>query len=1090
MTIFFYNMAPDSKSSECLKITFEDCQKALLQHRLACKIQNISDPAYIFALILENMDEEVADWIITKEITSENFAQKKFEEQILQESKRRRLLKILKEKQRKNENIVDYVKRFIPIIRKFGLDQETLETMLITLAIDTKASELIEKTIKSSTEINWYDPFEFVREIKFNEIEMKKPNTTKQKMKIIYMNQIATNDKDFEIQVRIDDQDYKAIKDRGSNINILSKNIALQHGLPIHKIKEIQLKNIFGNICNINEETMVTLELAGQKIVVNFYIADTEELDTVLIGNQTFIKIEENEIELEKLKQKYQNLFNEEPSEGYPFQECEIKTIPNKKVYIKYRNIPEALMMKTQASLDKLIKSKYVEVSESSWANPIRPVIKPNGEIRITSNMQFLNKLVEDDNYTVPNIQQIIEKTQGKRFFTVIDLKDGYYQISLKKSDRYKTAFYFNNKLYQWTRMPQGFKNSPAIFQRIMDNLLNEEIPKKCSVYLDDIIVYGETEQKHDENLDIVLNKLNKNNFKINPSKMQFKQQTVKILGSITDGNRQYPILEKQKQIQNFSTPKTKKDLQSFLGFANFYNKYIKNHAEIAAPLYDLLKNKSDVITNWNEKSQLAFDKLKNIINDKIAIFLPNFEKEFILSTDASNTGIGAILQQEIEGELKVINWASKKLTPSEMKMGITEKEFLAMMWGIEHFDYYLRGRKFKVITDHTALTASRDKHKFGNIRLERMRERIQQYDFAIEYKKGKDLIDADALSRIYQEEIITESERRNKNVLKGQDNKLYYKINEFEIRELPEITKRQEIIEKVHKEETAHRGRDTIISEIKKSYCWPKLKASVEEFLSTCEECKRNNIKIPGGKIFVSTREPLEIAAIDIFLFDQQTPILTFIDYYTRLARAIPLRNRNSEEIIRALEEIFNEIGSPKKLVSDNGKELIGTDMHKLSQKYNFIHHKVSPERHQSNGRIERWHRELWQALRKSLDENNDKINLKKEISEIIIKHNNSYHRAIHMTPNEAWANPKDSNLIELNSNESKYCTEFNKTYREKFKKNQVVLIKSSEMTRQDKKNHIFEKSGIIKEILDNDSYLIESNGKIIKRNHSSLKA
>lgn len=294
--------------------------------------------------------------------------------------------------------------------------------------------------------------------------------------------------------------------------------------------------------------------------------------------------------------------------------------------------------------------------------------------------MQFLNNLVKDDNYTVPSIQRIIESTQGKKFFTVIDLKDGYYQIRLKKEDRHKTAFYFNNKLYQWKVMPQGFKRGPPIFQRTMDIILYNQVPEKCNVYLDDIIVYGKTEAEYDENLNIVLKTLEKNNFKINAEKIQYKQKKVKFLGSIIDG-------EKQEKIIDFKRPETVKELQSFLGFANYYNQYIKDFAEITAPLYEKLRKKEKNLVIWNNECENAFNELKLRINTDIAVHIPNFDIPFVLTTDASNHGIGAVLQQDVEGELEVIKWASKKLTDAEKKMGIIEKEFLGMSWGIEHFE-------------------------------------------------------------------------------------------------------------------------------------------------------------------------------------------------------------------------------------------------------------------------------------------------------------------------------------------------------------------------------------------------------------------
>ena len=148
---------------------------------------------------------------------------------------------------------------------------------------------------------------------------------------------------------------------------------------------------------------------------------------------------------MEKIKQNFKKLFSEEPSEGYPEYECTIDTKPGKSVYIKYRSILNAFLKGTEKTISHLVKNGFIELSQSSWANPIRPVKKPNGEVRITSNMQFLNNLVEDDNYTVQNIQRIIKNTQGQKVFTVIDLKDRYFQIRLHK---FKTAFYFNNKSY------------------------------------------------------------------------------------------------------------------------------------------------------------------------------------------------------------------------------------------------------------------------------------------------------------------------------------------------------------------------------------------------------------------------------------------------------------------------------------------------------------------------------------------------------------------------------------------------------------------------------------------------------------------
>ena len=391
--------------------------------------------------------------------------------------------------------------------------------------------------------------------------------------------------------LEIENEKHDVIIDTGSNINIIDKKVLLEKGIAAEKCEPIKIENIFGTVTSSEEKTNLTVKKNSIKVSDDFIVTDTANKD-ILIGNPLVTKIKKLEDEFSALKEKFPIVFNKDPSNGIQDFECSIETQPGKIVQLKQRNIPQKYLEGTKLAIEKLIKNNYVERSSSSWYNPIRPVEKSNGNIRITSNMQFLNNITESDKYSIPNILKIIESTQGKRFFTVLDLKDGYYQIPLKPEHRFKTAFYFENKLYQWTRMPQGFKNSPAIFQRIMDTLLESLIGNCCQVYLDDIIIYGKNEKEHDENLNKVLTELTKMKFKINDEKVQFKQRKVKVLGAVINGITQSPIPEKRLKILTFQTPKTPRELMRFLGFANYYRKYIQNLASIAAPLYCLTSKK------------------------------------------------------------------------------------------------------------------------------------------------------------------------------------------------------------------------------------------------------------------------------------------------------------------------------------------------------------------------------------------------------------------------------------------------------------------------------------------------------------------
>ncbi|KAI5166390.1 hypothetical protein NEIRO03_1034 [Nematocida sp. AWRm78] len=220
-------------------------------------------------------------------------------------------------------------------------------------------------------------------------------------------------------------------------------------------------------------------------------------------------KERKEEEELEEFSKKWKKVFNMEPSEGYKGEEVEIKTPEGKRVNRTWgKKIPEEWGKKVDELTRKLVENKIIEESRSDWCNPVSLVEKPDGTLRLCENMRELNTLVEDDLYPLPDIGTILMRIGGKKWFTVIDLKDGYFQIRLEQGSKKKTAFQLKNRLYQSTRLVMGYKNSPAIFQRIMNRELDGVIEDGCEVYLDDIIVYGDTVEEHDRNLERVMERL------------------------------------------------------------------------------------------------------------------------------------------------------------------------------------------------------------------------------------------------------------------------------------------------------------------------------------------------------------------------------------------------------------------------------------------------------------------------------------------------------------------------------------------------------------------------------------------------------
>lgn len=328
--------------------------------------------------------------------------------------------------------------------------------------------------------------------------------------------------------------------------------------------------------------------------------------------------------------------------------------------------------------------------------------------MRLTIDCRKLNEFIDLKNYSLPKIEDIINKLHNKEYFSVIDLKDGFHQIKINTKDSYKTAFRFKHKTYEWLRLPMGFKNSPIIFQWIMNDILKDELENKCLVYLDDIVIFGKDMIEHDRNLEDVCTRLNQFNVKVNKKKWTYKKKK-KILGYEIEKNRYRIINEKRQKIEFLEQPKSKKQVQKLLGFINYFRKSVENLSSLCTPLYHLLNK--NVKFKWGDEENETLKKIKKKINESSYLTIPDPNQEFILYTDASNNGVGAVLmQKKTDGIEYIIEYASRALTKAEKNYGITEKESLALIWGIQYFQHYLRGKRFIIKTDHKALIYIKNK--------------------------------------------------------------------------------------------------------------------------------------------------------------------------------------------------------------------------------------------------------------------------------------------------------------------------------------------------------------------------------------------
>lgn len=436
-----------------------------------------------------------------------------------------------------------------------------------------------------------------------------------------------------------------------------------------------------------------------------------------------------------------------------------IPLIDEAPVRLPHRRIPPAIMPEVRETMDQWLKHGIIKPSSSPYASQIVVVRKKDGNVRVCVDYRALNKKTRRDAYPLPRIEEAIDTLRGAKFFCTLDLAHGYLQVPMADTDREKTAFRVGSGgLYEFCRMPFGLCNAPATFQRLMDGIFGAMNFQEVLLYLDDILVFGHTFEETLERLERVLSLLKKNGLKVKPSKCHLFHEEVTYLGHIVsaDGVKTDPRLT--SAVKDWPVPRTKKELRSFLGLTSYYRRFVAGFSTIASPLHALLgkeqegrKGNEDISGRWDSHCQKAFDKLKDSLTTPPLLGYPDFSLPFILETDGSHQGLGAVLSQEQNGKRVVIAYASRSLrgaernhaTYSSMKL-----ELLALKWAVtDKFSDYLMGSTFTVFTDNNPL-AHFSTAKLGATE-HRWAAELALYNFDVKFRSGKTNGNADALSRI-----------------------------------------------------------------------------------------------------------------------------------------------------------------------------------------------------------------------------------------------------------------------------------------------------------------------------------------------------
>jgi transposase InsO family protein len=702
-------------------------------------------------------------------------------------------------------------------------------------------------------------------------------------------------------------------------------------------------------------------------------------------------------------------------------------------------------------TLAELIAEDVIEESDSPWASPAI-LVRQKGKDRFCIDFRKVNEVTKADQYPIPRIDDILSQFSGKAYFSTFDANKGFHQIEIDPKDREKTAFRTHRGLHQYKRMPFGLKSGPGIFQRLMDKILGRYKWQTALVYIDDIIIYSTDFDTHLKDVDTVLGLVGKSGITLSPTKCHLGYQSLNALGH-TISNLGIGTAEGTvKAVKEFPRPGSRKEVQRFLGLCVYYRRFVKDFSKIAKPLYHLTKD--DTKFKWDEDCEATFEALKVKLTSAPTLAHPDYDKPFLLYTDASNLGLGAVLaQNDSEGKEHPIVYLSRTLSPAESNYTITELECLAIVWSVRKLHAYLDGVKFTLITDHSALQWLFD-FRGSNRRLVRWSLELQPYRdwMTIKYRQGRIHLNADPLSRAPLPECnnITTVEIPQEfldSIRNGYSNDPYFQriteglrtdpplreFDRFVLQENGIITYsdpsddhlrvcvptdsanprlRVDIIHDFHDASIAgHLGVARTTTSISEFFYWPGLSRDIKEYVRSCSVCQRNKT---SNKTY-GLHQPLGIPPQrwHTVTMDFAGPfatsgegkwdmIMIVVDKLSKRCHFVPSRSNDAapDTAKRFFDSIVRLHGIPCVIVSDRDVKFTSAFWRTLFNRFGTKLALSTAYHPQTDGQSERMVRTVKEMLRSVINhKQNDWVD---HLTAIEFAYNNSVHPSTQMTPFE----------------------------------------------------------------------------------------
>ncbi|KAI2652199.1 Transposon Tf2-9 polyprotein [Labeo rohita] len=612
--------------------------------------------------------------------------------------------------------------------------------------------------------------------------------------------------------------------------------------------------------------------------------------------------------------------------------------------------------------------------------------------LRPCIDYRSLNDVTVKYRYPLPLVPPALEQLRSARWYTKLDLRSAYNLIRIRAGDEWKTAFSTTSGHYEYRVMPFGLANSPSYFQAFVNDVFRDMLGRWVIVYIDDILIFSNSYAEHVQHVRAVLQRLIQHKLFAKEEKCQFHQESIAFLGYVISPEGVAMDESKVNAVRNWPRPRTLKELQRFLGFANFYRRFIRNFSTVASPLTSMVR-KGETRLTWTSDASRAFDELRVRFTTAPVLHHPDPQQPFLVEVDASSTGVGAVLSQKQGSALKTFPCAffSHKLSPAEKNYDVGNRELLAIKLALEEWRHWLEGslHPFVILTDHKNLEYLRSA-KVLNHRQARWALFFTRFNFTIKYRPGSQNHKADALSRIHEPDHAPQPPTTilpSTVLLAPVTWDVMTEITEAQAQDPPPadcprdltyvpLALRPRILSEVHSTPSSgHPGIETTIDLLHNRFWWPSLRADATAFVKNCITCNTTKASrhLPAGLLqpLPTPRRPWSHIAVD-FITDLppsqgHTVILSVIDRFSKGCRLIPLpKLPTAMETAEALcNSVFRFYGLPEDIVSDRGPQFTSRVWSNFFRLLGVNISLTSGYHPEANGQVERLNQELIRFLR-----------------------------------------------------------------------------------------------------------------------------